>query len=342
MSLSQLGWRQFFQQQLSLDELEQTIIGRVTDHHRNGFLVITQQGKIKLPISNRMPQLTVGDWILMSQENRFERLLERYSVFRRKAAGTQQAEQLIASNVDTVFIVSSLNEDFNLSRIERYLMLVKESGAEAVIVLTKADSCELPAEYVDQVRKLDPMLIVEAVNSLDWTSVEALLSWCKPGKTIAMLGSSGVGKSTLINTLLSESAQQTGGIREDDGKGRHTTTARSLHIMPTGCLLMDTPGMRELQLVDCEQGLSHTFSDITALVNRCRFSDCQHESEPGCAIQLALATGELDLRRLNNYFKLKREQARNRETLAERKAKDKDLSKLYRSVQAEAYKRKKG
>jgi ribosome biogenesis GTPase len=332
LTLSQLGWRPFFQQQLTLEEYEGTVFARVKEHHRSGFKLASELGDITLSASPSLPQITVGDWVLLDSEHHFIRCFERLSEFSRKAAGSKIESQLIATNVDTAFIVSSLNHDFNLSRIERFLALTNDAGVEPVIVLTKADQCEDPADYIAQVHSIDSMLMVETVNALDGDSAQALSPWCGIGKTIAFIGSSGVGKSTLINTLLGDSAQLTGGIREDDSKGKHTTTGRSLHIMPAGGLLLDTPGMRELQLAACADGVAETFSDITQLAERCKFSDCQHLSEPKCAVQAALQSGELEERRLTNYLKLMREQARNGATLAERRANDKALHKYYKSV----------
>ncbi|SNX47957.1 Putative ribosome biogenesis GTPase RsgA [Vibrio thalassae] len=286
--------------------------------------------------------MTVGDWILLDEQHRFLRLLERRSLFRRKAPGSKVDEQFIAANVDTVFIVCSLNDDFNLSRIERYLTLVNEAQAEAVIVLTKSDLCDDADPKRQQVQELDPFLLIETVNALESSTLQGLRSWCGKGQTIAFMGSSGVGKSTLVNSLMNNHVQVTGAIREDDSKGRHTTTSRSIHKMPEGGLLLDTPGMREIQLTASEVGLAETFSDVELLVEQCRFGDCQHTNEPGCAIRTALENDAIDARRVDNYFKLMREQARNSASLAERRSNDKQLGKFYRSVQSESRNRKKG
>ena len=342
ISLGQLGWQPLFQQQLTLDDYEQTIVARVMAHHRSGYLLQTEQGQIRLEIHHSLPAMTVGDWLLLDHDHQFVRLLERSSLFSRKAAGRKVAEQYIAANVDSLFIVCSLNQDFNLSRIERYLALAREANVEPVIVLTKQDLCDDSDDKRAAVQALDPMLMVEAVNALDASTYDVLSAWCKTGKTVAFMGSSGVGKSTLINTLMGESIQQTKAIREDDSKGRHTTTSRTLHFMPSGAVLIDTPGMRELQLADCESGVNETFADIEELSRQCRFSDCQHHGEPGCAVQKALETGELDSRRVNNYFKLQAEQARNSASLAEQRAKSKQLGKLYRSIQSQSRLHKKG
>jgi ribosome biogenesis GTPase len=341
-SLPMLGWNNLFQQQLTLDDLEQHTVARITEHHRSGYKLLSEHGEVDLHIHKSLPPMTVGDWLVLDHAQQFVKLLERQSLFSRKAAGSKVAEQLIAANVTTLFIVCSLNDDFNLSRIERYLAIAHEAQVEPVIILTKADLAQEIDEKRAQVQKLDPMLIVESLNALEQDQCAMLLSWCKPGKTVAFMGSSGVGKSTLVNTLLGDTTQLTGGIREDDSKGRHTTTSRSMHFMATGGVLIDTPGMRELQLVDCADGVAETFADVETLVAQCRFSDCQHNNEPGCKVRDALESGELEERRLVNYLKLQREQQRNSATLAEQRASNKQLSKMYRTVQSESRSRKKG
>ena len=342
ISLTQLGWTPFFQQQLSLEEWDIYEFGRVIGHHRSIIEIMTEHGNKTLALTAKMPALTVGDWLLLDANGLFHRLLDRLSLFSRKAAGSKITEQLIAANINTVFVVCSLNDDFNLNRIERYLALASGAGVEPVIVLTKADCCVDPQAYVRQVQSLSDLLMVAAVNALDPISVKALEPWCGTGKTVAFIGSSGVGKSTLINTLLEQTIQATAAIRIDDSKGRHTTTSRSLHLMPTGAMLLDTPGMRELQLADCEQGVNETFADISDLATQCRFTDCQHQNEPECAVRTAIQTGYLDERRLVNYHKLMREQALNKASLAEKRARDRSLGRYYRSIQAQTRQRKKG
>lgn len=340
IALSQLGWKLFFQQQLTLEEWEHNTPARVAAQHRASIELLTEHGKQNLALTPGITDLTVGDWLLLDSEGRLQRVLERLSLFSRKAAGSKVDVQLIAANIDTVFVVCSLNDNFNLNRIERYLALAHEAGVEPVVVLTKADLCDDPQALTAQVQALDPMLMIAAVNGLDADSVKTLEVYCGSGKTVAFLGSSGVGKSTLINTLLGQEAQSTGAIREQDGKGRHTTTGRSMHLMAAGGLLLDTPGMRELQLAGVEQGIEDTFSEISELAAQCRFSDCQHQGEPGCAVRAAIETGELDQRRLTNYLKLMREQALNNATIAEKRAKDRNLGRFYKTVQSEARRRK--
>lgn len=342
ISLAHLGWQPYFQQQLNLDEWEDTTPARVMEHHRSELELQSEIGTRRLGLLPSMPSMTVGDWLLLDRDDRFIRRLDRKSCFRRRAAGSAAKEQLIAANVDTAFIVVSLNEDFNLNRIERYLSVVNEAGSEPVVVLSKMDLCAEPDTLAAQVRALDGSLLVETVNGLDADSVAPLRNWCRVGATIVMLGSSGSGKSTLTNTLLGSEIQQTGVIREDDDKGRHTTTRRSIFAMEGGAMILDTPGMRELQLADCSAGVEATFADIESLAENCRFGDCQHDAEPGCAVLEAMGAGELDERRLDNYRKLMREQALNAATIAERRADSRALGRFYKRVQKEAKHLKRG
>jgi len=338
--LANLGWQSFFQQQLSLEEWENSIAARVIEQHRSEITLATESETFDIALSHTMPTLVVGDWILLDNNKRFIRVLGRKTCFQRKAPGSKIKYQLISANVDTAFIVSSMNEDFNLNRIERFLALVNESGAEPVVVLSKSDQSSSPEELIAQVRNLDSNLIVEAVNCLDSNSVSKLEAWLKQGSTTSVLGSSGVGKSTLINTLLGGNSQSTGRIREDDDKGRHTTTRRSLIPLESGGLILDTPGMREIQLTDCKEGIAATFSDIENLSNQCRYDDCQHQSEPECAVLESIKLGILDIRRLNNYHKLLREEALNSAILIDKRAKDKALGKFYKRTLNESKKLK--
>ena len=341
-SLEQLGWKPFFQLQLSLEELANLKTGRIIEQHRDRAVMITSEGSFNLVMTHNTEKVCVGDWILFNDNLQLHRVLERQSLFERKAPGSKIDTQLIASNIDTVMIVTSLNQDFNLSRIERYLVLAREAMVEPVILLTKADLCENLEEKYRQVQKLDPLLMVHALNALDEEDIKQLDPYKKDGKTIVFLGSSGVGKSTLINRLLKNEQMQTGSIREDDSKGRHTTTHRELSLLPEGGILMDTPGMRELQLNYSEQGVSDTFHEILEMAQACRFVSCHHESEPGCQIQAAIQSGELSQRRFTSYQKLMREQAINGLSLADKRTKDKALGKLINTAQSRAKKYKKG
>ncbi|MDT8422767.1 MAG: ribosome small subunit-dependent GTPase A [Desulfuromonadales bacterium] len=339
-SLSTLGWEHFFQQQLTRQELAETVPVRVFAAQGNSVDVVGATERSLLSLPGRWKTLppedrpTVGDWLLLGSDGQPVRLLDRKSVFCRNAAGQDTRVQLLAANVDTLFIVSSCNRDFNPSRLERYLALALEAGVEPVMVLTKVDLSDDPSPFVIQARQLRPGLLVETINSKNPASADMLRRWCGVGRTVALVGSSGVGKSTLINTLLAETVQETGAIREDDSRGRHTTTARTLHLLPGGGLLLDSPGMRELQLGDCENGIASLFAEIAQVARRCRFSDCRHQGDPGCAVQLAVDAKELDPRRLNNYLKLLNEQERNAETLVDKHRRKKDFGKSYKKSMA--------
>lgn len=327
LGLPALGWRPHFQQQLSAEELEQTRPARIVSYERSVFTVLTAAGRQSVAILTGMPSMTVGDWLLLKREGQFHRLLERVSLFSRKLEGAKDSTQLIAANIDTVFVVSSLNLDFNLSRMERYLALAHESQVKAVVVLTKSDLADSVQEQIAQVQALDRRLAVIALNSLDPLSVSQLQPWCGRGQTVALLGSSGVGKSTLVNTLMREPVQRTGAIREADSRGRHTTSGRSLHLLPGGGLLLDTPGIRELYMGGSDRGVDTTFADITELATHCRFSDCQHINEPACAVKAALESGNLDARRLANFHKLLLEQAPAYTSRAARRAQSKQAGR---------------
>lgn len=340
-SLHNLGWRPFFASQVASSE---ALPARVLSVHRGRIEVASENNCDVIELSPRAVALgiTVGDWVLIdSNRSRVEQRLDRLSLFQRRSAGTAGSIQLIAANVDTLFIVTSANRDFNLARLERYLAIAHDAAAFPVIVITKADTVDSTEEFVAAASGLAPGLLVEAIDARRADHVDVLRPWCEEGQTVALLGSSGVGKSTLTNTLTGEHLD-TQAVREDDQRGRHTTTSRSMHRMPHGGWLIDTPGMRELQLVDVGDALDDVFSEVAALSRQCRFTDCGHESEPGCAVRAAITSGTLDPERLRRYRKLKSEDRRNTETVAERRSRDKNFGKMIKSVLAEKRKDKGG
>ena len=337
--LLELGWNHFFQQQLSLEEWQTTTPVRVFSINRHLVEGVGANGRglFTLPhawLHNPVEELpTVGDWLLLDGAGFPLRILERSSLFKRMASGRDTRVQLMAANVDTLFVVTSCNADFNLSRLERYLAMALDAGVVPVVVLTKADLVDDIADFRALAQTLRPDLVVVAVNARDASVLDTLRPWCQAGQTVALVGSSGVGKSTLVNTLSAAEVQATGATREGDAKGRHTTTARSLHLLPGGGLLLDSPGLRELQLSDCEAGVASLFDEIEAVARQCRFSDCRHQGETGCAVSAAAERSELDPRRLDNYLKLRAEQERTAETLVEKRRKEKSFGRMVKRAQ---------
>lgn len=323
--LAALGWQGFQSGQVDTEEMSETPPVRVTAVHRSALDVVGEGISETLPW---MADVTVGDWLMLNRTlPTASRVLERKTLLKRRAAGHDRSVQLIAANLDTAFVVTSCNADFNVARLERYLAVVLEAGVTPVILLTKADMCEDAAGYVAQARAIRDTVEVIALNARD-EDVKALLGpWTKPGQTVGFLGTSGVGKSTLTNAL-GDLSVATGVIREDDARGRHTTTGRQLHMVPGGCAILDTPGMRELQLTEASEGVGAVFADLEELAAGCKFRDCAHESEPGCAVRAAVEAGDLDRERLARWQKLVAEDAMNTETLAERRRREKGFSKM--------------
>lgn len=330
--LAALGWTPDFTAQMDPAEIDTTFPGRVTGVHRNRLETLTAKGPQDLiPASDlNTGDVAVGDWLLARGEVAL-RVLTRHTLLQRKSAGTTMARQLIAANVDTALITSSCNHDFNAARLERYLILCASSGIEAVLVLTKADTSPDPETYVTAGRALQRGLSVVALNAHGPDVRHALQDWCRAGKTVVLLGSSGVGKTTLANALTGGDAAVQD-IREDDAKGRHTTTARYLVAMTDGGWLIDTPGVRELQLTDVADGIDALFDDLTALALTCRFTNCTHDREPGCAIQTAIAAGTIDDARLIRWQKLLREDRHNSESIQAAHQRNRSFGKMHRKI----------
>lgn len=319
--LTTLGWDDDLAEQFEPHARAGLTPGRVAVQHRGAYDVLTEHGELRCDVRGRLfdeasspaDLPAVGDWVAVSARpgdgtGTVEAVLPRRTRFSRKTAWQAAEEQVLAANVDVVFLVSSLNEDLNPRRLERYLILARESGALPVVVLTKADLHPDAAAAVREVESIAAGLPVIAISSKTGEGLAQVASYLGPGTTAALLGSSGVGKSTLVNTLAGSELLTTQEIR-DDGKGRHTTTRRELVQLPGGALVIDTPGMRELQLWVADEGLEEAFEDVTALFEHCRFSDCAHDREPGCAVKQALADGTLDAARWESYRKLEAELA---------------------------------
>ncbi len=329
---------------------------RVVEQHRSGYLVAEAPGEgvavESLPEWQRAAgyrkgqaapeeRAAVGDWVLVEgptlEGAKIVALLPRHSAIKRGAAGEHYKQQLIAANVDTVFVVCGLDADFNPRRIERYLLLVQGSGAGAVVVLTKADkaAADDPAAVATALEAISGSLAQEmtavAVNAKDRATVDVLAPWLQPGSSVVLVGSSGAGKSTLMNTLLGVEKMKTGEVRESDARGRHTTTHRALVPLPSGACLIDTPGMRELKPTG-EEDVDRNFADIEALAEQCRFRDCRHDREPGCAVRAAIEAGTLDADRYANYLKLRDEVAGAADRLATRLAQKSEAKVLTRAL----------
>ncbi|MCI5564821.1 MAG: ribosome small subunit-dependent GTPase A [Clostridiales bacterium] len=291
----------------------------------NGEQAATLSGKFRRAALSALDYPVVGDYVAVLPNADgaavIQALLPRRSVFLRRAAGTSRTEQAVAANIDTVLICMALNHDFNLRRLERYLAVVWDSGAKPVVVLTKADLCDCLPERIAQAERTAIGAEVIALSALDGAGCARLSPYLAAGQTLALVGSSGVGKSTLVNYMLGEARLKTGGLRNDD-KGRHTTTHREMLVLPGGAVVIDTPGMRELGLWDNETGTAAAFADVEALAAQCRFADCTHRSEPGCAVRAALACGELPRERLEAYERLGAESAYGADAAAYRAAKE--------------------
>ena len=318
--LKTLGWDEFFERHFQSYAANGYASGRVASEYKRFYSVYSESGKVLGETAGRLRHEAldrgdlpvVGDWVAIrhspeSGKVTIHAVLPRKSKFTRKMAGVRSEPQIVGANIDTVFLITSLNEDFNPRRVERYLIVAWESGARPVIILSKSDLCGETEERIRETRAVVGDVPIHAVSVVRRQGLDELARYLKHGQTVALLGSSGVGKSTLINRLLGREYLKVQETREHDGRGRHTTTHRELVVLPQGGLVLDTPGMRELQLWDGEGGLHIAFADIETVARRCYFSDCRHQDEPRCAIREALAGGAIDTPRYQSYEKLQKE-----------------------------------
>jgi ribosome biogenesis GTPase len=320
MEMDRLGWNPYWESVFEPFRADGRVPARVVCEHRDAYDVCCSRGELRSEVSgkfrygarSRSDLPAVGDWVAISARPEegaatIHAVLPRKSKFSRKAAGARTEEQVLAANVDAAFLVSGLDGDFNVRRIERYLTLAWEGGVNPVIVLNKADLREDIEGCLMETESVAFGVPVLAVSAVDRRGIEDLRGRLGPGLTGAFLGSSGVGKSSLINALLGEERQLVQAVRADDSRGRHTTTQRELILVPNGGVVIDTPGLRELQLWTDEESLKRSFEDVEAFITQCRFSDCRHQSEPGCAVRAAIEEGALDAARYRSYQKLQRE-----------------------------------
>ncbi len=351
--LTQLGWTKWFEEHFAPFAGEGMAPGRIIREDRNLYHLVGENGQLMAKVSGRLRDSalsradfpTVGDWVAMRklpQEDKaiIHALLPRKSCFSRKAVlsggmpdtGGKTDEQVLAANVDTVFLVTGLDADFSIRRIERYVTVAYNSSATPVIILNKADLCEDIDNRLAEVESVAVGVDVLALSAATGSGLESLKRYLPVGKTVAFLGSSGVGKSTIINGLLNEERLKTNAVREHDSRGRHTTSHRELVVLPDGGIVIDTPGMREIQLWNDDDGLKRAFGDIETLARHCRFHDCSHTTEPGCAVLAALENGELDHSRFNNYLKLQKEIAHlaKRQDIKLRRSSERARDKKYR------------
>ena len=318
--LTSLGWSEFFERTFEPYRELGHFAGRVVLEERGAYRLYAEHGELSASVRGKLrfdsqsaaDFPAVGDWVSVATRERdglaqIHAVLPRRSKFSRKAAGANSEEQVVAANVDTVFLVQGLDHDFNLRRLERYLVAAFESNAAPVVILSKADLCKEIEGKISAAESVAPGTPVHAISSVSGQGLEAVDQYILPGVTVAFLGSSGAGKSTLINRIVGEEIQKTAEVREHDSRGRHTTTHRELLVLKTGGLLIDTPGMRELQMWDASGSLELAFSDVQLIAAACYFTDCSHQNEPGCAVKEALEEGSLDRERYESYTKMEKE-----------------------------------
>jgi ribosome biogenesis GTPase len=352
--LESLGWTDDLTTDFEPHLAAGLLPGRITAQHRGVYEVLAEAGEVRADLAGRLLHEApteadlpvVGDWVALAPRpdegaGTIQAVLPRRTRISRKTPWLAAKEQVLAANVDTVLLATSLNEDLNLRRLERYLITAWDSGAQPVLVLTKADLHPDPEAARAEVESIAYGVPVIVVSATEGTGLDDVAAIVRPGRTLVLLGSSGVGKSTLVNTLAGEELLATTELR-NDGRGRHTTTHRQLVRLPSGGLVIDTPGLRELQLWDSSLGLGETFEDVSSLFGECRFSDCSHESEPGCAVREALADGRLEHERWDSYRKLERELEHLERRLDKRKQSEARKEWAKRGVEARERMRLKG
>ncbi len=327
--LHELGWNEAWESAFQPYKNLGYLPARISREMKNSYNLITEGGEVSARLSdllwkaakNRSMLPAIGDWVAVQHKHEADpyiimAILPRKTCFSRKAKNTfgrnfnkpgSSDEQVISANVDTVFLISALDADFKLRKLERYLSLIWESGADAVVILNKADICGDYEDKVEEVKSICPQVPVHAISVIDEWGLEQIRSYLSPGSTISLIGSSGVGKSTLINALVGDQLLAVGEIRQADSRGRHTTARREMVILPQGGILIDNPGLRDIKIIGSEESLDQTFQDIHELEQNCRFRDCKHDTEPGCAVKDAIEEGTLDEERLESYRTLQKE-----------------------------------
>ncbi|MBN2535829.1 MAG: ribosome small subunit-dependent GTPase A [Spirochaetales bacterium] len=331
--LISLGWNTHFEELYHIHHWDINSLGRICSISHGRVKLLVPGGEKDAVIAGRMyynakeetVQPVTGDWVRFTKNSdgpvRIEEILKRMNQFSRRSAGQDVKEQVIAANLDMLFLVMGLDRDFNTRRLQRYLTLVQTSGITPVILLNKVDLCTDMAQALGEVLDIACGFPVHVISAKYAIGIEELSPYLSRGKTIAMTGSSGCGKSTLLNALLGQEVADTGDVRETDGRGKHTTTSRSFYFLPGGALLIDNPGLRELQLWGDKESLHGVFHDIEEIARQCRFRDCRHQGEPGCAIAIAIQEGEIDQDQFTHYLKLRTELETTKEQLAEKRRK---------------------